>query len=354
MGEWYEYRVQFQDWEKDLIEAIKRDHYASAVERQENQVRDQICIHVREIDDKIRGMAINGIDTTDKDYLGQFFQNERNEPIESFVAEIDSQRRDLILYHKWSPNLAVPLAISALYPEEVLECMEYSPYYDKDNTSYIKAGAFCNRDGEPIVHELFGINPKLIKEPNNGKVRVSLPIGNNDDRWGMIAVKESNISPLYSYDDLQIYAYNCVFFTSNDPITVTFHNHVERVTPEEIIQRYKDSVREYRDYAREQMVLENVPEENIRSIGSNDDMYYIVSIHVPTDVSSNGVLSFTASQYEVTDGTDGKNVCLGNRKKDRCCRKDGDTSTPYYIPNEKVKEYYDNNPQLELEDDREM
>lgn len=171
---------------------------------------------------------------------------------------------------------------------------------------------------------------------------------------GNISIKESNISPLYGYESNQIYAYNGVYFTEETPVMIAFRNRTIMMTPEELILKYKDSIREYRDYAREQMVLENVSEENIRSIGSNDNMYYIVSIHVPTDVSSNDVLSFTASQYEVTDGTDGKNVRLGDRKKDRCCRKDGDTRTPYYVPNEKVKEYYDNNPQLELEDDREM
>ncbi len=350
MGEWYEYRIRFQNREKDLIETMKQDHYASAVERRENQVRDRICIYVREIDNKIRGMVINNKDTTENGYLRQVFQDK-----ESFITEIDSRINSLVLYHKWTPDLTIPLAISALYPEDVLECMEYSPYYDKDYTIYIKAGAYCNRDGEPIVHELYEINPKLIKAPINGRARVSLPIGDNDDnRWGTFTVKESDISPIYSYSDFQIYAYNTVFFTSNDPITVTFRDHAERITPEEIIQRHLDRIREYRDYATEQMVLENVSEENIRSVSSDNDGYYIVSVHVPTDVSSNGILSFAASQYEVTDGTDGKNICLGNRKKERCCRKDGDTHTPYYVLNEKVKEYYDNNPQLELEDDREM
>lgn len=181
MGEWYDYRLRCCDTQKDLTEMLIRDQYASIIEDPRDH-NTTIRIDISKIDDQICGKVINGR-LQETQFLGMIYCSPEG-PLDHINIRKDNPGF-LHYANKWMPSLALPLAFSVLYPEEVIEAREYTPYYDKDNTSYIKNGSCCNRDGVSITHQLFGLNPKLIREnQRDGQFRVSLPIGEANDRWG--------------------------------------------------------------------------------------------------------------------------------------------------------------------------
>ena len=53
---------------------------------------------------------------------------------------------------------------------------------------------FINKDGEKIINELYGISHKLVKFPTPGIAHISLPIGDDNDKWGEISVPSENVT----------------------------------------------------------------------------------------------------------------------------------------------------------------
>ena len=172
MGEWYDYNIRFKDNGPDITETLIKDGYAAPLED-----NDRLGLNIAKIDEAIKNHPVTkkwriSDDIKDR-FLGNYYRNRDDKPFDIIhIGKGGSSHPDSIFYvNKWSPNLAIAEAISALYPERLVEAIETAPYFDRDTVSYMKNGDWANKEGEKLAAGLWGINPKLIKEPKDGMVR---------------------------------------------------------------------------------------------------------------------------------------------------------------------------------------
>lgn len=140
--------------------------------------------------------------------------------------------------------------ISQLLPDENILINNYNPYGFGFPLN-MKNGQLCNQNGFPLLMSQDNTNRKeqllclcdlaasLIKQMPNGSYKVSLPIGESDaEKWGTLIVPEENIysRSLPITPGSRIY----IFFTEPEQC-VSFRNHTEQLSVEELISRYTQS-----------------------------------------------------------------------------------------------------------------
>ncbi len=358
MGEWYDYNIRFKDNGPEIHETLIKDGYASLETNKAGNT--DLRLYLSRIDEAIKDhdLVKNSKDPEIRNrYLGYYYRDRENKPFDSIIVRMvrhdhgDSFCPDSIFYvNKWVPNNAIPLAISALYPERLVEVIETAPYFDRDTTSYIKNGDWVNKEGEKLVAGLWGINPKFIKEPKDGMARVSLPVGDENDKWGSFMTPLKNISG-YVYSG-GVVENNTVFFTEKT-IRLSFKNSIKTYPVKDLVKEFYEAKNNFRDYARESMILENVPPENLKKHEGQHGDFYVLNVHLEEGRS----YSLTVPDHSV--GNDGC-VNLGERKRARNTRivEENGRFEQEYISNEKIKKAYDTYPQreedMEQEEDAEM
>ena len=373
MGEWFDYRVRFKD-DESITERLIKDGYAETYTRESDNFTG-LTLHIAKIDKVITSTSHDDrprckIGTTGKYLTDRYKDRDGNSYEDIYVGMDHANSKDYLYYcNKWDSNFGIAIALSYLYPDKIIETVEIPPYYGDVTTAYLCDGAWSNKEGEPIsqnIGALWGINQKLIRESKDGMFTVSLPIGTEDDKWGKIVVPEKDIS-CAEYNDHEDgatkYIPNSVFFTT-DEIKVSFKNSTKTYDAMELLQAYSDSINQYKNYMHEQMVLSDFPAENLErrtngGEGSNN-VYYIATIHVPTNVSPDGIVRTTIPQYNISERDDGKrDIVVGSRNKEKTVQiKNGNTNVRLSIKNEDLKRYYDETPQvendLEQEEDTDM
>lgn len=358
MGEWYHYSVSFHDQDQHLTNRLCQDGYAEIVCNRDTSGRE----------DRTLKLFLDKIDLATKDnpeikrrveesqegderYAiedGYFTRNhyrtaagERSDWVNLYFAG-----EDKIQYvNKWVPNYAISIALSALYPNDVIKITEYPPR--KTNmVSYMKGGDYCNPEGEKCLTGIWYPSKNLIKETKDDKIRIILPIGEGNDKWGSVWVPLKNIV----YDDPQSDSRTCcaILFTE-EPIQVAFRSGTQEMSAEEFEQKYYESKDNYRYYIHETMILRGVQSYDMRERGSGFNHYYIVDIRVPESVSQSGVMSITCPDDGCTQRGNGYDIRLGERIKERRCRvvKNGQPET-IFMKHEKIKELYDASLQMEV------
>ena len=357
MGEWYDYEVTFKDKNArpSLLERLIADGYAEIKEHDNNTPHGAdskyVNLHIKKIDGIIKSGHADDEGYPER-FLGRHYKKEEDAPFDDIhVGQCDGGS-GVFYVNKWSPNVLIAKALSALYPEEILEVKELAPYYDRDKVAYFKGGDECNLSGEKLSGVIWAPNPRLIKENPDGSAVISLPIGDADDRWGRVSVPASDLSHV-TYSSAvsgETHTYpNSVFFTK-EAVEVVFSNRTVAMTPAELEEAYCESKNSYRAFANEEMVLERVPRENI----FRRDEYSIVTVHVPTDVSENGRLTTTV-QNPFVDFETGF-VRLGPRKKEKTVQvMENGRLVRSRMLMEKIRDLYNSTPQVEadLEEDNE-
>ena len=105
---------------------------------------------------------------------------------------------------------------------------------------------------------------------------------------------------------------------------------------------------DYKDYAKEPLYLENVPRDRLIDNGE----YYILTIHVPAEVSQDGQLSTTVSKHNVDEN---RRVYLGERMKEKNVQfMMEDHIQRKLMKVEKIKKLFDENEQQREGDELEM
>lgn len=314
MSERYDYKFKFKNSD-DIISQMQQDGLLSRTQQE-----DAVLLNIRNIIEKLQ-------DEETKAELNDHFSNHE-------TIKIGCGNNHLFYIHKWTPSTVIPRAISLLYPEKMLLTVEYAPYYDTDKTIFIKQGDFATPSGKPITAALWDINYKLWSKMPDGKVSVSLPIGEADDKWGKLIFSKDN-APYRG----------CILLT-DDTVPVRFKNKTVDMPADAIIEQYYQSKNEYKQYARTPMVLQNLNISSAYSRGSERDCFYVVPFPVSMDISDNGMASITISEYEyenlIRDGAPVVDLSLGTRFRERnvMVQKDG-TKQIIRLTNETLKKMYD-------------
>ena len=300
MGEYFNYKVRFRNG--NLLDKLIQDGYAEYLE---HPIRT-IALDLQKIDEQNIGGEWFKEALPDKyqettTFLRSAFHN--NPKIIIGLLE----NRDGIFYtNKWDPNVAIPIALSKLYPDEIIEYEESATYAGYQGTThYFQDGRHVNREGEMVITALDHVNPKFIGNvnPETGMVTINAPVGNGRNRFGTFEVPEKNVSGLNGVN-------NVVYFTK-ESVTVTFGDHTTKECDSiGLVKKFWDNIKSYKDYAKELLYLEKVPRNRLIDNGE----YYILTIHVPAEVSQDGQLSTTVPKHDVDENG---RVYLGERMKEK-------------------------------------
>lgn len=217
--------------------------------------------------------------------------------------------------------------IAKKYPEALFSFDE--------RVNYHKNGKTCNRKGEEIIYTIYGVNKNLVSPPRNGKVTITLPIGNSDDKWGSFTVDESdviNINRQTGAKDI---------FLTKETYDLTFRQGTRTFEAERLIEVYYDNLRRYGLEQNEKLILRNLNQSDCIDRGN----YYIVNVKVFSDMFPSEVISTTVNKdFVVTSGNGNLDVRLGFTDYDRNVKYIDERGYSVYthMKCSKLKELHDN------------
>ena len=342
MGDWYIYKVRALNG--DIKDRLLQDGFANITNERSRSGDILIDIYPNKIDEAIKDhkISVNDDPELNGHFLGGYFFGEYNpdkmeNPLQSLRLSVSADNK-IGYSNKWTQNFSIPFALSALYPDLIIEAVENSPYtYRRSTRNYLKDGKWTNKEGEISPLALEGINPVFFKDKTEDSIRVSLPIGDEDDKWGTINLPLKNVS---GYREEQN-EYNTIMFTEEE-ISVKFKNKTEIMPVKDLCKKFYDNKKAFKEYSNTPMILSGVSERDITRRENGNDFYYIIELPVPENISENGILRTTVSEYGVTDTENGKDIDLGVRSKFKNCHvvKNGNIDT-ICLTNEMIKDLYD-------------
>lgn len=345
MGDWYSYKVRALNG--DIKDRLLQVGFAVETNERSRSGDALIDIYPNKIDVAIKDhkISVNDASALNGHYLGGYYWGNNPDkignPLQPLRVSVSSDNKIEYL-NKWTQNFGIALAISALYPDLIVEAVEVPPY-GRSTRNYLKDGEWTNKEGEIAPLALYGINPVFFKDKIGDSIKVSLPIGDENDKWGTIILPLKNVSGYYEEQN----EYNTIMFTEEE-ISVKFKNKTEIMPVKDLCKKFYDNKKAFREYANAPMILSGVSERDITRRENNNDFYYILEIPVPENISENGILRTTVSEYNIsdTDIENEKNIELGARSKFKNCHvvKNGNIDT-IRLTNEKIKELYDENVQ---------
>ena len=147
-----------------------------------------------------------------------------------------------------------------------------------------------------------------------GKIKVSLPLGENDnDKWGTFEITKNNIE-IFKFEDLEgkMVAYPSTILLKGN-ITVDFKNESKIYTPDELREAYDASKNSYRTIMQENIYIKGLSMDKIKKMGNEDNTYYIVNLPCKRNVSSDEKISFTVNEFFVENIEDPNemSICVG-------------------------------------------
>lgn len=327
MGEWYDYEVRFKGG-NDLIPQMIQDGFLSETE---DEARDSIRIHLQKIAEEIDKKRPDLSELSEK--LTTYYQ------FPSITIGKLPEDTGLFYVNKWSPCDLIPYSISVLYPDKIIEFNEIAPYYDVSKKIDCKDAECVTASGIKVLATIYSLNRKQTKRyPNSNTAYVSLPIGPENDKWGTIKLPLECVP----YD-------GCVLFTT-DTVDVNFKSGTVTMPSEQVVDKYYEAKKAYREYAQKSMLLKDYP-KNQRIEKENDyGNYFIIPITVPLSISEDGKISITASNYDcVNDNGATVDIHVGQRLKEKNVRlkKNSEYVTERFTA-EKIRQLYEESKQLTM------
>lgn len=400
MSEWFEYQIGMKD--KNIARVLIDAGLAQLVPhkywdretglRIESETAKDLEIFLDKIDQKIAGKptdlrketgGVFGTNELTKCYNAEKLyytltdvnvdaDNLYDKDTLNNTAYLDMKENTFWYFSKAYPNILLPTALSSIFPDEIITVKERAPFYAKDTFTYTRNGYLCNREGEKLKHIIWGINPKLVAI-KHGRVEVSLPIGKDENKWGKYYTETKNVgiyhSSAYEYDDTghiiegtrKEYSRITTIFFTEDIVRVQFKNGSQMIPVEQIIDSFRSSMDQYREYANKSLTIHGHPMDLVqRTTNSDGESFYIVTIFVPTNVSPNGYITISVFPVDVEIGDENGTVAdifLGKRGNLRSVYTySGDTKTREYKTHEEIFKYASEIPQrtVELESEGEM
>ena len=279
MGMWYDYAIQFVDRESgNLTEELIRK---GILERAEE--KGSVWVNLKALNEEM------------------FKDGYKKDGVERI--RIGTKADGSLFYvNKWVPDQRIAFEISR-HIDSVLFVKELSDYGYKYYW-YEKNGEPCTRGGKEVKSVILAINPNLVTVNGNG-YKIVLPIGNEQDKWGTIYLKEECVAHKRSIavDNLEINGPVSVFF-DKDRVPVYFKSGKVEMDTVEIRNRYSQSKEDYHRFANQSVILE-VPYESVAvKTMRNNSKFFVITIPCSPEYSSNEEMSFSVNSiYDTGEGT---------------------------------------------------
>lgn len=226
---------------------------------------------------------------------------------------INYENDGLQYYSKWCMDETILKAISRYFKDDVIYVSSIYSRFAYAYSYFIKNGEMCLRDGTFIEHCLCRVNPNLIEEYPNGDYKVSLPIGDDNDKWGIFTITRNNIEFFQEPYNQQILL--------DENVLVHFNNKDKMYTAKELADAYYESKDTYRNQMNEPVYLENFDMLycDKRTDKYTGNTYYIVHIPCSQEISEGESISIVVSEYDITHPVNKSlcNICLGVVGKER-------------------------------------
>lgn len=297
MGEWFSYNLCFANKESNIADALME--LGVATKCKDSMGKNVIILNLEKV-----------VNLEKTDSSENLFQSELDKNITNI--NIGVQNNFIYYSSKWTPDDRLVKAISQILPEDVI-AIERT--YTAGNAGcanwYLKEGKCTTKKGIPSAGFIDGLNPKLLRE-FNGCFAISLPIGETDNKWGVIHLDKDCVK--YSegpYGE----RYNITVIFPQEKMKILFSNGTKIVSTSEIIDSYCQAIRQYSEEMHALVKLSGLPEQNFvkKEDSRMGNIYYVVKIPCHQDISKSGYLSVTVPEYnaapeagEVTVGEKGK------------------------------------------------
>jgi hypothetical protein len=204
-------------------------------------------------------------------------------------------------FSKWSPRFVSTEALSLCFKDEVIEVTFSGESWNDVGHFYLKDCELSMKDSANCLFYI-GIPPKMVRENRDGSWRVSLPIGEEDNKWGYLTLPAQNVFVMHSqYVEITEPVRAMVYFDTEEE-KVYFRTKGEvAISTEDIVRLYLESKKNYKEDMNRVVYAYNVLPENVTRRPGVDGMndYYIVKLPAPNGVSENGILKVTRMESQV-------------------------------------------------------
>lgn len=352
MGEWYDIKMRFENRQNvsmsDLLiqagiaEIINEDEYGRAT--------DCIKIDIKKLNEDVYNEINQSTRESDAPLKKYFTIN--------YKENYTDTEYGLQYFSKWGLDNTILMAISKYFKDDVIYTNATYSGGGDFRSFFVKDGEFCLRDGSKIDNILPRVNPNLVKEQPDGKIKVFLPIGEDDnDKWGTFEITKNNVEivKFENWEGKMVTLPSTILLKGD--ITVDFKNESKIYTPDKLREAYSVSKSAYRTIMQENVYIKGLSMDKLKKMGDEDNTYYIVNLPCKREVSRNEKISFTVNERSIENIEDPNERLIyigqfgGTPKNVLIQDKDGNIVQTTMKPGE-IRQYYHEKLSEELEEEQ--
>ena len=308
MGDWYDIKMKFENRSDSMSELLVNNGVAEiVVENDRDKISDYIKIDIKKLDAELYDEINKVRKEKNEEGLKEYFSI-------NYKEDYTESKGGLQYYSKWNMDETILSAISRYFKDDVIYVQASYSRYPEYYSYFVKNGEVCLRDGTKIDAAILNLSSNLIKELSNGNIRVSLPIGEENDKWGTFELTKNNVELVRfkNYGDELVLCKPTLLLQGD--INVSFKSKSKIYTSKELANAYLNSKENFRNKMNEDVRLVGLSNDYFRKI-TNSDMgndYYIVSLPCKRNISANGKITIAFPEYEVNlDSERGNSIYLG-------------------------------------------
>lgn len=233
----------------------------------------------------------------------ELYEQRKKEGFESTTITIRFEENALGYSSKWAPDDRIADAISKYLPDEIFLVRSICDTNGRTYFWYVQNGHMCNQEGEKVFKSkegnylAFRLNNKLANQQENGDYNLSLPIGDDENKWVSIAIPKANVyQDVFIIDGVEEKRQAYVYFTE-EFYQVDARNKSFQMSSEEICNKYCKSKNEYSKYMSEELYI---PISKVLQLDNRGD-YFIIYLSCPPEISSTRIFSLTVPDFCVRE-----------------------------------------------------
>lgn len=301
MGIWYDIKIKFEHRNASISDLLVNAGVAEFAVK-DDYGRDNEClkIDIKKISPKI----YNELNTKRATYgmpLKEYFYV-------NYKDEDTKIKNGLRYYSKAGVDESIIRAISSFFKEDIMYIdISNDQYFFENYFYFLKNAELCLRDGTRSEYSIANVNVNCIRELSNGNIKVSVPIGNDDeDKWGSFELTKNNVELVKytsDYNGEQRIKPPTLLLTGN--IFVRFKKYNKLYSAKELCEAYYETKTKYKDEMNAPIRIEGLDKCFFKKISHNkiDNEFYVVRIPCPVAISEDEVISIAIGTHFIKEDT---------------------------------------------------